>query len=426
MKKILITGNGFDLSYNLPTSYNDFINILKLIESATKTLTPEKIYKQSIFSETLSQYTSDIKIDQSGLNTLAEKSNSNIWYKFFKHELEIESWIDFEQKIEYALSNILSSFEEIEKAINEMVFNSRRINQNLLIPYKEYDINVHQVYILEKFNFFIQNKNPTIYEFSKQFLTVTNEIYSGINYDKSIVYIENELNDFIELFSIYIREIVFPIYSVIKTNELTHLFSNIEEHFTFNYTPTFEIISRKQNNPFIGTSFIHGKISSNEHNIVLGINDIPNGVDKNKKVIPFTKYFQRLYKNTDYSFLSKFKNIYNKYENIPISFFFLGHSLDLSDSDYINEVFDFVFRKNEKKSNATPRKMSKIIIIYHNDESRYNMLANLLVIRGKEDIDTLMRTKDLVFFRTDSNELKKELNKTNSSSKRSQVISRGG
>ena len=33
MSKILITGNGFDLSYGLPTAYADFINILNHINT---------------------------------------------------------------------------------------------------------------------------------------------------------------------------------------------------------------------------------------------------------------------------------------------------------------------------------------------------------------------------------------------------------
>jgi hypothetical protein len=31
MAKILITGNGFDLEYGLPTSFNDFIKIINFI-----------------------------------------------------------------------------------------------------------------------------------------------------------------------------------------------------------------------------------------------------------------------------------------------------------------------------------------------------------------------------------------------------------
>ena len=33
MPKVLITGNGFDLSLGLPTSYSDFISIINLLNS---------------------------------------------------------------------------------------------------------------------------------------------------------------------------------------------------------------------------------------------------------------------------------------------------------------------------------------------------------------------------------------------------------
>jgi NAD-dependent SIR2 family protein deacetylase len=103
--------------------------------------------------------------------------------------------------------------------------------------------------------------------------------------------------------------------------------------------------------------------------------------------------------NTDYAFIKEFENkISNNY-----FFFFWGHSLDVSDQDYLNEVFDFI---NELKT-----KTKKIIIIYHNEESKSKLLLNILNVRGKKDIQDLMRSQVLQFINIDSKELQKELNR---------------
>ena len=36
MPKILITGNGFDLNFGLPTGYSDFIKICKKLQNSKK------------------------------------------------------------------------------------------------------------------------------------------------------------------------------------------------------------------------------------------------------------------------------------------------------------------------------------------------------------------------------------------------------
>jgi hypothetical protein len=83
-------------------------------------------------------------------------------------------------------------------------------------------------------------------------------------------------------------------------------------------------------------------------------------------------------------------------------FFFFGHSLDKSDKDYIKEVFDFMIAKKTNKN--------KIVIVYHNEESKSKMLLNLLDILGKEDIVERMRNKNLLLLEVNSKELKDELN----------------
>jgi len=180
-----------------------------------------------------------------------------------------------------------------------------------------------------------------------------------------------------------------------KTKVKRNSFSTIDKHYTFNYTPTFDKVYKKANK----TSFLHGKINSNSNEIVLGINEIPSTTLDKRYFLPFTKYYQALNSDTDFQFISDLDNT----EELNFQFFFFGHSLDTSDKDYINEVFDFV---NESKS-----KIKNIFIVYHNKESKSRLLINLLNIRGKDDIKALSRRKDLIFLNSKSIELERELNK---------------
>src|SRR5690606_36376021 len=100
--------------------------------------------------------------------------------------------------------------------------------------------------------------------------------------------------------------------------------------------------------------------------------------------------------------------------NSNFQFYFFGHSLDTSDGDYINEVFDFV--------NSLKSRIKTIVVIYHSKASKSKLLINLLNIRGKSDIQALMRSKNLIFLNIDSTELKRELKRDISSSTVSSVV----
>jgi hypothetical protein len=180
------------------------------------------------------------------------------------------------------------------------------------------------------------------------------------------------------------------LFDQIKLKIDANYFDNIHYHYTFNFTSTFESLYKKSI-----TRHLHGKINSKNNQIVLGINEIPQ--DENlyqKEFIPFTKYFQKLNNETDYVFIRELEQ--TSFENYV--FFFWGHSLDKSDQDYINEVFDFI---NKSKSN-----IKKIVVVYHNNTSKSKMLVNLIEIRGSQDIQDLMRSNVLIFAPVNSEELK--------------------
>lgn len=387
MPKILITGNGFDLNLGLPTSYSDFIKIL--IQTENNKIDFESVYSNSQNYKLIKENFNTFEFDKEKLSKLQNEISKNSWYNFFKNEFEIESWIDFENKIEYVLKILFSSVQYIKKGIfdngsissENLYYNTKLFNNNIEIIEvlknfeiiyldKDFNITLNDSYLIEKYNFFID-----------------------INLEKITKDLYNELIHFKIIFNYYFEIFVYPFYDNIKVRIDRSLFQNINIHYTFNYTPSFEFIYRKTKI----TKFLHGTIDSSTNQIVLGINEIPESSINDKYFLPFTKYFQKLNNNTDYIFLKEFeKKISNNY-----IFFFFGHSLDSSDADYINEVFDFV--------KSLKSKIKEIIIIYRDENSKSKLLINLLNIRGKNDIQEMMRSDILKFLKYDSRELKREL-----------------
>jgi len=384
MPKILITGNGFDLNLGLPTHYNDFINILNCLKEDDFDF--DKIYSKSVNYEKIKSNFNTFKFDQEKLEQLKEEIKNNIWFEFFNDEFKIETWIDFENKIKYVLDVLFSSFKYIEN-----VFFSKGSlplgSEGRVYPISIFNNNIEMIVILKIFSVLNPSTSDRI-RFNHDFFVKKHDHYIGIDFDKISKKLNLELINFKKIFNSYFEIFVFPFYDNI-TNEIDkNRYKKFDKHFTFNFTNTFEKIYGKNDI----TEFLHGKIDSLENKIVLGINSLPQNDIDDRSFLPFTKYFQKLNNKTDYKFIQ----LYKKKDRENYEFFFLGHSMDRSDADYIIEIFNFV--KELKTKN-------KIIIVCHNASSESKLLINLLDIIGKEDIENLMRNDILSFLQIDSSEL---------------------
>jgi len=392
MPKILITGNGFDLNHGLPTFYKDFITILSKLRNLDEH-NFENIYSLSLNYKLIKEKYNVFNFNKDNINELIELLKNNVWFNFFKTELEIESWIDFETKIEYVLRLVFSSVKYIQEKIfdNGSLAIGRNIAKSILFN--------NNIEILEVLNFFkiinwdSNNGNVIILE---DYLHQKYNYNISVNTEKIVENLYNEIQTFRKIFNLYFETFVTPLFVNIKEKMINENFKAFKYHFTFNYTPTFDLLYSSM----AETNYLHGKIGVNT-NLVLGINDIPDEIFNKVHYIPFTKYFQKLNGNTDYYFLNKIKE--NSISDFV--FFFYGHSLDKSDQDYINEVFNFI---DEVSINSK----RKIIIIIHNIQSKAKLLINLISIRGKNDIVKKMREGILKFVLNDSEEFIQELNST--------------
>jgi hypothetical protein len=389
MSKILITGNGFDLNLGLPTHYHDFIKILNHIEKTDGKVEFSEVYNLVGSNPDILKNIKPFQLDHEKLQLLKSELVSNVWYQFFSNEYELETWIDFEIKIEYVLKILFNSIEKLKSTL----FSKGSIGiKNLSFTPDILSHDIELLKVLSKFSIIFLDKEYNV-TLNDKFLLKKYDFIIGVDMDKIAKYLHINLNGFKKVFNYYFEIFVSPLYGNLPVEANQNFFSEIDKHYTFNYTPTFD----KVYSPINITNYLHGKIDSNLNKIVLGINEVPENSDAKKYYLPFTKYFQKLNHNTDYKFISDL----DKGGFSSFMFFFMGHSLDKSDEDYINEIFDFI--------NDSQASLKKIIIIYHNEIAKSKLLLNLLNIRGKIDIQNLMKKDILIFRHLESEELKADL-----------------
>ncbi|EHU2111150.1 AbiH family protein [Acinetobacter baumannii] len=428
---ILIVGNGFDLSHFLPTKYDHFMEAMISIDNfqSSTEMKFDDIYKNLIekenyfFSKTKELYRCDlIKLDEDQVKIFKEKLQSNIWYKYFlEHVNDIKTWIDFEQKIDEALIYATKAIKNIEeKHLNSSSFNNP-IYTTPSSNQVNYFFTEFQFNILTCLNFINEQPRAPNSRYRSgllnkvYFKSETTEFY-GFDSHKFLYFLQSELEKFIDIFNLYLLYIIDK-FIPISNFEVKEL-KNIKKIFSFNYTNSFE----KFYDSNIPINYLHGKFGL-DHNLVLGISDLKDDSLKDLKAYGFTKYHQKIFKDTHYNFLSeeitKIKYYTKKIEEITLDYrsgirpvtnvksytseiqtykniingadlniFIWGHSLDISDEVYINEIFSF----NEPSDNNV-----RVTIFHFNKSAKFDLLTNLFHILGKEKVEKWMKKGWLTF-----------------------------
>jgi len=284
MPKILITGNGFDLGLGLPTAYSDFINILNKVEEDNTALDFESIYANTTGCSELIKNFKPFAIAQEPIVQFREQLKDNLWYQFFKEETQLETWIDFENKIEYVLKILFYSVEQIRAN----VFENQSVDVRHTLEIDLFHKKVEIIEILTKFKLVSRGNHYRVI-LNENYLIKKYYHFIGLDIAKFSEFLYAELMSFKKIFNCFFELFILPLYDNLKIKIDKVPFSKFDRHYTFNYTPTYEKIYKKSE-----THFIHGKVNSIENKIVLGISDISDENVDRKFFIPFTKYFQKL------------------------------------------------------------------------------------------------------------------------------------
>lgn len=210
----------------------------------------------------------------------------------------------------------------------------------------------------------IMESSPSLFDCPSSFVAVpNNEIidpWGLFNKRKVLAMLENELNCLCSILVYYLKTI--EPQTRIKSVAPKPLFLDIDFDYviSFNYTNTFE----STYNSGSAISYIHGNLLKN--NIVLGYNDFDNSTDD----LMFKKYYRRLIKQTDAIERTAF---YSRSMGVDIKpeVYFFGHSLDISDEDYVKDIINH---------------SDKTIIYYLDEIDRADKIGNLIKIFGKQEL----------------------------------------
>lgn len=379
MKNILLLGNGFDLYYNLPTKYADFLHVVDFLQKHRKDSfeTIGSVFSQQTLQNTdpfikvcydahTQTYDSTLLM-QDDIDEIIRLTEKNIWFEYLKNVFNKDvGWIDFEREI----GLVLGCFEKALKKSTFFVFHSDE---------------QYEKYTLQNFKFFVDKApsgkvvTPGAYEINKDFRMEypLGSKQEAINKEKVIDKLYEELCGLSKALKLYLTCFVENAYDLLKNDGTwtrIDFFSHIERAVTFNYTNTYE------NLYFNNAAFhIHG---NTKDEIVLGVNpDDSDNIDSiDTTFVCFKKYYQRTLFDTDGDYLRYINDLIDT--KMPYRLFTMGHSLDITDKDVIEVLF---------------RNASEIVVLYHNFDAKKSYIANIIKNFGKADFDMLKKDKKLSF-----------------------------
>ena len=395
--RIYLIGNGLDLRYGLATKYENFLHTLSFLlehrntafQSVGQVFRDEELLKQDPTIKASYEKYGDaynkVLLDPQKVSEIINKAQNNMWFSYLRNTMFTgKRWIDFEKEIaqvlellEYGLANTQNNGNEI--ALSPHIANNQAIT-----------------YILHCFNYFWVNATSnteigiySYYAIKDEYL-IESPAGSGrheINQNAIAQRLFDSLIDLADCLKLYLQCFVenavyqFAKQGIIQTD--CRLIQEDESKpfvVSLNYTHTWETLY-----PNATVCHVHGETNKQ---IVLGINSNKHDTlaALNTVFIQFKKYYQRVVFFSDVDYLCNIRDLKAIYSRSLIILHVIGHSLDVTDKDIIQELFGIAHR---------------IYIFYHNETSLQNYIANLISIYGKEEFDRLRFEKNLSFVKTD-------------------------
>lgn len=324
-KKILLIGNGFDLAHGLPTSYSFFLDFCDKIKETLlfpefsnddewkKDIILNWDIDNSIKSKLFEEWNTNNNLNKLFIE-IYDNIKSNIWITYFlkKRNQLGKNWIDFESEI----SNVVQAFECVRNCTES----------GKSIPRSEIEgIKVEEV---EEFIDIFEGNDSKKFQLS----------YFNLNiFNKCIKQMTLDLDSLIRALEIYISGFINKIEGLQKNDDIKDI--NPDCVLSFNYSNTYERIYGQSNK--IKYDYIHGKADINNNvetcNLVLGIDEYLEGHDRDEKLefLAFKKFYQRIYKSTDSSYMEWIDEIHRNFL-ITYKLYIFGHSLDKTDKDILH------------------------------------------------------------------------------------------
>lgn len=386
MRNILLIGNGFDLAHGLPTSYNDFLFLMKnwtLFYALFNSVRQGKRINES--SEYYKYLISAENINEKNIKILDNIINHNSWVEYYcRCEAEVDGWIDFEREIFPVIRLFEKIFSQTKYEITENLVSGTMLHMDKA----EFDaIDIH---IAELWNeYFIVDSDIVLLEpyASKQY---------GILKKRILKSLRDSFDEFIRAFEIYLYEFVYRNRDIQKLKQIVEI--NADYAISFNYTLTEKLYGIEEEN----VHHIHGMIRENlsygKNNMVIGVNE---QINQNMDFIYFVKYFQRIQKASGV----KYKKIINSYIAMNLGraiksiydLHIYGHSLDETDKDILEYIIGK--RREDGKLYLNP---SHVIIYYYDATDYEQKVINLIKLYGRPLVEEYLESGAFRFVKTSS------------------------
>ncbi len=401
---VLLLGNGFDLHYNLPTKYQNFLLVVdwltnnyneKIITVADVFSDNELCSKDALITQYYNKFRKpceEVKLNRKDIDKLIKLAKDNIWFKYLFNSYNKDvGWIDFEREIAFVCNSFYKFFE---------YGNFRNIEENkrVRVTLENKNLNwAERSIVVDFFDFWVES-------YDKIFLSdrstwarylVKNEytlnypsgsINVVLNKDKIADFLFDQLKLLSEMLKIYLNNFIEAVSDILIAEKYIDAWPLLADHvITLNYTKTYEKLYKDAK-----VYHLHGITSGS---IVLGIG--PDSHDDMETIdttfISFKKYFQRLRFRTDLDYMEFANSIIPSDPYTNIHLYVVGHSLDSTDEEIIKQLFEI---------------SQDIIVLCHSLEAIDSYVPNLAKIYGKKGIDRLRNQKKLKFIVT-----KEELDK---------------
>lgn len=411
---IYLLGNGFDLHYCFPTRYIDFLYTIRFLANHRETCfytvgqvfeSPELQTNDDIIKTAFQLYSEcyyNTLIDSDMTSEFIKLVCKNLWFSYMEKRAKVsDGWIDFEKEIVRVIdwvSVLLSSVQKFHQSY-------------ILDPTIMRDEEAKE--IVDNFGFFCEEKsqygkyglNVSHFEIKNEYLVsaFANSQKKHVDSKRIVDELFNGLMDFASLLAFYLLWFVDKPLNTIQ-NSKVYTNDNFLEDFradndsviTFNYTHTWERLIMKSITGDL-VVHIHGSIGYDtgnfinsektiikNHRLVLGVNSDKHDElkDIDTTFIRFKKYHQRAVFSTEeayYKLLSEIKESKNE-EHVQV--IVVGHSLDITDKDIIQDVF---------------MHSTQITVFYYSERQKRSLIHNLIIMYGKSGFDRLRKENNLCF-----------------------------
>jgi len=322
-ENVLVLGNGFDLYHNMKTRYSDYIEFMRALKRSneegaaqSRTLTGLIADKSGLQDSSLQAYIRSGYPPEAVKSLWATLENNFVRY-FMAYSAAVKGWIDFE----ILIKNITVDVEEIMNRLDVQGRLEGKLTGRETLLVNSFD----------KIFDVIGRGDVALKEGFANQLT-------GVNRREVIQTLQAEFDGLCESIWRYLKDVE-PHNREMQTELTYRQIQDIRADtiVTFNYTDTYKRYGLRPDHVI----HVHGSLE--ENNIVLGFHD---DNEKELQYVYFKKYLQCIIRRTpilkQYRFSKEIKDFDRSSTGIyeePVMHFF-GHSLDITDREELQYLFD--------------------------------------------------------------------------------------